>query len=57
MQKKQRERTTIATLPLHCLECRRPWVEATERWRIYLSGEDPSQPLTYCPECAQREFG
>jgi len=56
MQKKQRERT-IAALPLRCLECWRPWVESTERWRIYLSGENPSIPLTYCPECAQREFG
>lgn len=56
MQKKHRERT-IATIPLHCLECRRPWVESTERWRVYLSGENPSLPLTYCPECAQREFG
>jgi hypothetical protein len=55
MQKKYRERT-ISAIPLRCLECRRPWVEPAERWRVYLSNEDPSEPLTYCPECAQREF-
>ena len=56
MQNKHRE-STIATTPPHCLECRRPWVDSTERWRVYLSVESPSQPLTYCPECARREFG
>jgi hypothetical protein len=56
MQKKHRART-IATIRLHCLECRRPWVEPAERWRVYLSGERPATPLTYCPECARREFG
>ena len=56
MQKKRRE-STIPTTRLRCLECRRPWLESTERWRVYLSGEVPSQPLTYCPDCARREFG
>ncbi len=47
---------TIQPVALRCLECRRMWVEPMERWRVYLSGEDRSQPLTYCPDCAQREF-
>ena len=56
MQKKHGVRT-LATIPLHCLECRRPWVVPTERWRMYLSGDTPPTPLTYCPDCARREFG
>lgn len=46
----------IAVEPVRCLECGRLWVEWSERWRTYLSGEDPPQPLTYCPDCARREF-
>ena len=42
--------------PVRCLECGRSWLEASERWRTYISGENPPQPLTYCPGCAQREF-
>jgi hypothetical protein len=47
---------TITTTPLSCLECGQLWIEATERWRIYLSNEEPRQTLTYCPACARREF-
>ena len=47
---------TISVEPVHCLECGREWVEASERWRMYLSGENPPHPLTYCPACARREF-
>ena len=47
---------TISPPPLRCLECGRLWIEATERWRIYLSNEDSQQMLTYCPDCAGREF-
>lgn len=43
--------------PLRCLECGRVWLELSERWRTYLSRESPPEPLTYCPECALREFG
>ena len=56
MQKKQRERANQTT-QLRCLECRRLWIEPAERWRLYLSGDEPVQPLTYCPDCARREFG
>jgi hypothetical protein len=41
---------------LRCLECGRSWLDASERWRTYLDGESPPQPLTYCPDCARREF-
>jgi len=42
--------------PVRCLECGRSWLDVWERWRIYLSSENPPQPLAYCPDCAQREF-
>ena len=53
---KDRTEPTISTIPLCCLECGRFWIEAAERWRLYLSREDPLQRLLYCPDCAQREF-
>jgi len=56
MQKDPVERAISNTL-LRCLECGQLWIEATERWRTYLSNDDPRQTLTYCPECALREFG
>ena len=55
MQSDPAARTTSAT-PLRCLECDRSWIEVSERWRVYLSNEEPQQPLTYCPDCARREF-
>lgn len=48
-----------ATLTKHlllCQECRRPWLDPAERWRIYLTAETPSEPVPYCPTCAAREF-
>ena len=47
---------TITTNPVRCLECGMRWIETSERWRTYLSDEDPPRPLTYCPDCARREF-
>jgi len=47
---------TISMTPLRCLECGQPWIEAKERWRVYLSNDEPRQTLTYCPDCARREF-
>ena len=43
------------TLLPSCEECRRPWLDSRERWRLYL---DPDEGLTvpYCPDCAAREF-
>ena len=57
MQKDPVDRaTSISTTPLRCLECGQRWIEETERWRVYLSHEEPPQTLTYCPDCARREF-
>lgn len=53
---KDNVKQAIWTKPLRCLECGRPWVESSERWRTYLNGESPPRPLTYCPVCAAREF-
>jgi hypothetical protein len=37
-----------------CVECgRQP--RAGETWRIYFA--DIGEAVTYCPECAEREFG
>lgn len=47
---------TISIELVCCLECGRFWVEQSERWRTYLNAEDPPRPLTYCPDCAHREF-
>ena len=41
---------------LVCVECGREWVGPVERWRVYLTDDDPPQPVTYCPDCAEREF-
>jgi hypothetical protein len=49
------ERTTLVE-PVRCLECKRLWVDLSERWRVYLSCENPPETLTYCPDCARREF-
>jgi hypothetical protein len=49
------EPTTLIE-PVRCLECGRSWTDVSERWRIYLSSESPPEPLTYCSDCARREF-
>jgi hypothetical protein len=41
---------------LRCVECGARWENAQERWRIYLTDEDPPEAVTYCPACAAREF-
>ena len=41
---------------LNCLECQRPWVEPTERWRMYATIEDEPEVGLYCPICASFEF-
>jgi hypothetical protein len=32
-------------------------VTPDERWRLYLTDDDPPEQATYCPDCAWREFG
>ena len=44
------------TLLLSCEECRRPWFDPYERWRLYLDPEEPGLTVPYCPDCAAREF-
>jgi hypothetical protein len=47
----------VFVLSLRCVECNRRWDEATERWRSYLTCDEPPEACTYCPDCARREFG
>jgi hypothetical protein len=42
---------------LECIECRRQWQVPSERWRVYLTDDDPAEAVAYCPDCAEREFG
>jgi hypothetical protein len=41
---------------IRCVECRRDWRDGSERWRVYLTDDDPPTAVPYCPDCAQREF-
>jgi hypothetical protein len=41
----------------HCVECRRDWTDATERWRLYMATlEGQIEQGLYCPMCASFEF-
>ena len=42
---------------LHCIECRRPWLVASERWQLRVLFEEEPETVPYCPDCASREFG
>jgi hypothetical protein len=50
------EKATLTTHLCLCQECRRPWLEPQERWRLYLTEEEPVEAVPYCPSCAAREF-
>lgn len=39
-----------------CVECEREWIEASERWRIYLTSDALPEPVLYCADCARFEF-
>ena len=41
---------------LTCVECEREWVDAAERWRIYLTPDAQPEPVLYCADCASYEF-
>jgi hypothetical protein len=41
---------------LACQECRRLWLDPAERWRMYLDSDEPPHAVSYCPDCATREF-
>jgi hypothetical protein len=51
------QNTALATTPLVCIECSRPWFVDSERWRLKVTGDDPPETVPYCPDCATREFG
>ncbi len=40
---------------LVCVECGLVAKGNASGWRVYLNDDD--QPVVYCPECAEREFG
>jgi hypothetical protein len=40
-----------------CVECDRQWVDASERWRMLVTDDDPPEAVAYCQGCAEREFG
>jgi hypothetical protein len=46
----------VFVLSLRCEECGRRWDDATERWRVYFTNDEPPEPASYCPDCARREF-
>jgi hypothetical protein len=42
---------------LQCAECHAVWLLADEdRWRAYLTDDEPAELAFYCPECAEQEF-
>ena len=43
------------TQQLACIECRRVWIDPSERWRLYLAPDD-RELVPYCGVCASREF-
>lgn len=51
-----RPQTQVAAPP-QCLECRRPWLLDSERWRLKVLEDEPAETALYCPDCHQREFG
>ena len=46
----------VFVLNLLCVECGLRWNDPVDRWRIYFTGDDPPEPVTYCPSCASAEF-
>ena len=56
-----RTRPPIAPWPaakpqLRCVECGAEGDGAAEGWKTYLTDDDPPEAVTYCPDCAAREF-
>jgi hypothetical protein len=42
---------------LVCAECGAQADEDAEGWRAYLTSDEPEEVATFCPKCAEREFG
>ena len=51
------EHERVDTQSLSCEECKRPWSDPDERWRVYVTDDEPAASVAYCPRCAEREFG
>ena len=50
-------RSIALSTELHCLECRREWLDPSERWRMYVATfEGRTEQGLYCPICASFEF-
>jgi hypothetical protein len=49
--------TALTTTTIVCIECLRPWVTESERWRLKVTEDDEPETVPYCPDCAIREFG
>lgn len=53
-------RESVKPRPLVCAECGQVADESARGWRaLFLRSEPDDQPEvgTFCPECAEREFG
>lgn len=48
---------TLVTTAILCIECLRPWVTESERWRLMVTDDAVPETVPYCPDCATREFG
>jgi hypothetical protein len=47
----------VALIP-RCVECEEVWLPADEeRWRAYLTDDEPAELAFYSLECDKREFG
>jgi hypothetical protein len=48
---------SLTTTTLACIECLRPWLVDSERWRLKVTDDEQRETVPYCPDCAAREFG
>ena len=45
-----------STQVIQCIECCQAWQVPSERWRMYITDDDPPEAVAYCLDCATREF-
>jgi hypothetical protein len=46
----------VALIP-ECFGCERRWMPADEeRWRAYLTDDEPPEIVFFCGRCSEREF-
>ena len=50
-------RAVAQTHPITCIECRRPWLIGSERWRLKVTEDEQRETVPYCTTCWSREFG